>query len=41
MKVDGLGGTEVVVPSAREAVGGSVGRRVRRKELGSVGDGKT
>lgn len=37
----GVGGRAVVVPIARDGVGGWVGRRVRMWEDGVVGEGKT
>jgi len=37
----GVGGRAVVVPIAREGVGGWVGRRVRMCEDAVVGEGKT
>ena len=37
----GVGGRAVVVPIAREGVGGWVGRRVRLCEDAVVGEGKT
>ena len=36
-KEDGVGGTVGVVPTAREAVGGDVGRKVRRLDFGFWG----
>ena len=37
LKVGGLGGSLEVVPMARVGLGGDVGRRVRRWEVGVVG----
>ena len=41
VRESGVGGSLVVVPSARDGVGGVVGRRVRRCECALLGEGKT
>ncbi len=41
VRESGVGGILVVVPIAREGVGGWVGRRVRICDWGLVGEGKT